>query len=58
MGNDILQAAPNDLANLSHWLFNTTLLLHFLRCDESTSQICEILGLFGLMEELLNVVYG
>ncbi|KIM30850.1 hypothetical protein M408DRAFT_271449 [Serendipita vermifera MAFF 305830] len=54
---EVVMANPNDLGNLSHWLFNTTLLLHLLRCDESTAQICEILGLFGLMEELVNVVY-
>ncbi|CAG8768007.1 4136_t:CDS:2, partial [Acaulospora colombiana] len=51
-------ANPNDLSNLTHWLFNATLLLHLLLCDESTSHICEILGLFGLMEEMVNVIYG
>lgn len=55
---EVVMANPNDLVSLSHWLFNTTLLLHLLRCDESTSQICEILGLFGLLEEMVNVIYG
>ena len=54
----IPQSKPTDLASLSYWLFNTTLLLHLLRCDDDTNQICEILGLFGLIEELLNVIYG
>lgn len=54
---EVVMAKPDDLASLTHWLFNTTLLLHLLRCDESTAQICEILGLFGLMEELVNVVF-
>jgi len=52
------QSKPSDVAALSYWLFNTTLLLHLLRCDKDTNQICEILGLFGLIEELLNVIYG
>jgi len=52
------QSKPNDVASLSYWLFNTTLLLHLLRCDDDTNQICEILGLFGLIEEFLNVIYG
>jgi hypothetical protein len=54
----IPQSKPTDVASLSYWLFNTTLLLHLLRCDNDTNQICEILGLFGLIEELLNVIYG
>ncbi|PVF94843.1 hypothetical protein CPB86DRAFT_808363 [Serendipita vermifera] len=54
---EVVMANPNDLSNLTHWLFNATLLLHLLLCDESTSQICEILGLFGLMEEMVNVIY-
>ena len=54
----IPQTRPTDVASLSYWLFNTTILLHLLRCDNDTNQICDILGLFGLIEELLNVIYG
>ncbi|KAG8837052.1 hypothetical protein FRC18_010171 [Serendipita sp. 400] len=54
---EVVMTKPDDLGSLTHWLFNITLLLHLLRCDDSTAQVCEILGLFGLIEELVNVIY-
>ncbi|KAG8833767.1 hypothetical protein FRC17_010140 [Serendipita sp. 399] len=54
---EVVMVKPDDLSSLTHWLFNVTLLLHLLRCDDSTAQVCEILGLFGLIEELVNVIY-
>lgn len=56
-----VQARPDrqeDMAHLAFWLYNSTLLLHLLRCDGDLYDMCEALDLFSLMEELVNAIYG
>ncbi len=47
-----------DMAYLSFWLYNSTLLLHLLRCDRDLHDMCETLDLYSLLEELVNAIYG
>lgn len=43
---------------MSFWLYNTTLFLHLLRCDNDVNVTLEEMELFGLLEELLNAIFG
>jgi hypothetical protein len=47
-----------DLAFLSFWAYNTTLLLHLLRSDPGLGPACGELGLLGMVEELINAIHG
>ena len=42
----------------SSQLYNTTLWLHLMKCDESINQTCEALGSFEMIEEVINSVFG
>ncbi|PPQ62739.1 hypothetical protein CVT24_000433 [Panaeolus cyanescens] len=46
-----------DLPCLVFWLYNTTLWLHLMACDNSISEACEMLGSFDIIEEVINSVY-
>ncbi|KAF9040523.1 DIL domain-containing protein [Panaeolus papilionaceus] len=46
-----------DLPCLVFWLYNTTLWLHLMACDQSISEACEMLGSFDIIEEVINSVY-
>ncbi|KAF9535373.1 DIL domain-containing protein [Crepidotus variabilis] len=46
-----------DLQCLVFWLYNTTLWLHLLECDNSINEACEMLGSFELIEEVVNSVF-
>ncbi|EKM83522.1 hypothetical protein AGABI1DRAFT_117026 [Agaricus bisporus var. burnettii JB137-S8] len=46
-----------DLTCLTFWLYNTTLWLHFIRCDNAINRTCEFMGTFELIEEVINSVY-
>ncbi|EIN14146.1 hypothetical protein PUNSTDRAFT_95756 [Punctularia strigosozonata HHB-11173 SS5] len=48
---------PDDIACLIFWLYNTTVWLHLLRCDQSINEACELLGSFVLIEEVINSVF-
>ena len=52
------QACSEDLPSLTFWLFNSTILLHLLRSDQDVSNVMEHLALFGLLEELINAIFG
>ncbi|KAK7064296.1 DIL domain-containing protein [Favolaschia claudopus] len=47
----------DDVTCLVFWLRNTTIWLHLLRCDNSISEACEMLGSFELIEEVINSVF-
>ncbi|KAF8319361.1 hypothetical protein DL93DRAFT_2132412 [Clavulina sp. PMI_390] len=47
-----------DLPHTTFWLYNTTLLLHLLRCDHALFDICESMDLFFLLEELIRSLYA
>ncbi|KAI0304804.1 DIL domain-containing protein [Russula brevipes] len=46
-----------DLTCLVFWLYNTTVWLHLMRCDNSINEACELLGSFVLIEEVINSVF-
>ncbi|KAK4688691.1 hypothetical protein P7C73_g1422, partial [Tremellales sp. Uapishka_1] len=46
-----------DLAYLSFWAYNTTVLLYLLRSDDGLRQACEEMNLMSLVEELINAIH-
>lgn len=48
----------DELPYLAFWSYNATLLLHLLITDEELHGACEELGLFGMLEELINAIHG
>ena len=52
------QSRAEDLSCLVFWLYNMTLWLHLLECDNSINEACEMLGSFELIEEVINSVFG
>ncbi|PSR75867.1 hypothetical protein PHLCEN_2v8781 [Hermanssonia centrifuga] len=48
----------DDLTYLVFWLYNITIWLHLMRCDEALKETCELLGSYTLIEEILNSVFG
>lgn len=54
---EVVYNQPDDVVHLAFWLYNTTILLHLLRTDPDVAETCDILGLFVLLEELLNAIY-
>ncbi|GLB36057.1 putative DIL [Lyophyllum shimeji] len=47
----------DDVTCLVFWLYNTTIWLHLLQCDNSINEACEMLGSFELIEEVINSVF-
>ncbi|RDB29224.1 Dilute domain-containing protein C25B8.08 [Hypsizygus marmoreus] len=47
----------DDVTCLVFWLYNTTIWLHLLQCDNSINEACEMLGSFDLIEEVINSVF-
>jgi len=47
----------DDATSLIFWLYNITVWMHLMRCDNAINETCEMLGLFSLMEEILNSVF-
>lgn len=47
----------DDLSCLVFWLYNITVWLHLMRCDEALKETCEMLGSYTLIEEILNSVF-
>jgi hypothetical protein len=43
---------------LAFWLYNLTLLLHFLECDKTLSEVLDLLGALEAVDELINAVFG
>ncbi|KAF5375121.1 hypothetical protein D9758_000363 [Tetrapyrgos nigripes] len=48
---------PEDITCLVFWLYNTTVWLHLMQCDNSISEACEMLGSLELIEETINSVF-
>ncbi|TFY55227.1 hypothetical protein EVJ58_g8382 [Rhodofomes roseus] len=44
----------DDATTLIFWLYNTTVWLHLMRCDNAINETLEMLGSFALIEEILN----
>jgi hypothetical protein len=53
-----VQNRSEDVTYLVFWLYNTTILLHLLECDNSINEACEMLGSFEHLEEVINTVTG
>lgn len=58
LSHPLSQNRPDDVTCLVFWLFNATILLHLLQCDTSINEVCEMLGSFELIEEVINSVFG
>lgn len=54
----VCQARPDDLPTLAFWLFNTTLFLHLLSCDNDVNAVPDIVELFEIAEDVVNAIYG
>ncbi|KAG8950964.1 hypothetical protein FRC03_012690, partial [Tulasnella sp. 419] len=54
---EVAHSRAEDLSQLCFWLYNSTLLLHLLRCDNEINETCEYLEMFDLLEELINAIY-
>lgn len=52
------QNRADDAVCLVFWLYNTTIWLHLMKCDESINEACEMMGLFELIEEVINSIFG
>ncbi|KIJ68538.1 hypothetical protein HYDPIDRAFT_173232 [Hydnomerulius pinastri MD-312] len=46
-----------DITCLIFWLYNVTIWLHLMQCDNSINDACEMLGSFELMEQVINSVF-
>lgn len=55
---DYAQSHSEDPTYLIFWLYNTTVWLHLMRCDNAINNTCEALGSLSLVEEILNSVFG
>ena len=56
--SSFVQSRADDLICLTFWLYNTTVWLHLLQCDNTINEACEMLGSFDLIEEVINSVFG
>lgn len=52
------QNQAEDLASLVFWLYNLTIWLHLMKCDDAIRETCELLDSYTLIEEILNSVFG
>jgi len=52
------QSRSEELSYLVFWLYNATIWLHLLECDNSIREACEMLDSFELIEEAINSVFG
>ncbi|KAG9314294.1 hypothetical protein JVU11DRAFT_5083 [Chiua virens] len=46
-----------DVTCLIFWLYNVTVWLHLMQCDNSINDACEMLGSFELLEQVINSVF-
>ncbi|KAG6334044.1 hypothetical protein ID866_5047 [Astraeus odoratus] len=46
-----------DVTCLIFWLYNVTLWLHLMQCDNTINDACEMLGSFELLEQVINSVF-
>ncbi|GJJ09439.1 hypothetical protein Clacol_003661 [Clathrus columnatus] len=53
----IIFANPDDIVLQTFWLYNMTVLLHFIQCDNSIADICDLLELFALLQGLIRAIY-
>lgn len=56
--NNRQQNQGDDITCLVFWLYNTTIWLHLMQCDNSINEACQMLGSFELIEEVINSVFG
>lgn len=47
----------DDITTLVFWLYNLTVWLHLMECDNAISEACEMLGSFEIIEEVINSVF-
>ncbi|PCH33875.1 hypothetical protein WOLCODRAFT_135367 [Wolfiporia cocos MD-104 SS10] len=47
----------DDATALIFWMYNITVWLHLMRCDNAINETCEMLNLFAIVEEILNSVF-
>ncbi|EMD41976.1 hypothetical protein CERSUDRAFT_102361 [Gelatoporia subvermispora B] len=54
---DVFFSREEDITALLFWLYNTTVWLHLMRCDDAINETCEELGSFVAVEEIINSVF-
>ncbi|KAF8632573.1 hypothetical protein AX15_001783 [Amanita polypyramis BW_CC] len=54
---DMLFRQPENITLLIFWLHNVTIWLHFVQCDRTIGDPCELIGMFDLLEDLINSAY-
>ncbi|KAG5653579.1 hypothetical protein H0H81_012086 [Sphagnurus paluster] len=54
---DAFFSRADDVTCLVFWLYNTTIWLHLMQCDNSINEACEMLGSFEMIEEVINSVF-
>lgn len=52
-----LQARKYDMTHLAFWLFNVTVLLHFIRCDRIADEKCIAIDADMVLEDLINAIF-
>ncbi|KAF8140333.1 DIL domain-containing protein [Boletus edulis] len=50
-------SSSEDVTCLIFWLYNVTIWLHLMQCDNSINDACEMLGSFELLEQVINSVF-
>ncbi|OCH94762.1 hypothetical protein OBBRIDRAFT_845272 [Obba rivulosa] len=54
---EVFFSRDEDITTLLFWLYNTTVWLHLMRCDDTINETCEELGSFITVEDTINSVF-
>ncbi|CAE6426696.1 unnamed protein product [Rhizoctonia solani] len=54
---ETIRARKFDMTHLAFWLFNVTLLLHFIRCDRVADEKCIAIDADMILEDLVNAIF-
>ncbi|CAE6471778.1 unnamed protein product [Rhizoctonia solani] len=54
---ETIRARKFDMTHLAFWLFNVTLLLHFIRCDRVADEKCIAIDADMILEDLINAIF-
>ncbi|KAH7340418.1 DIL domain-containing protein [Rhizoctonia solani] len=54
---ETIRARKFDMTHLAFWLFNVTLLLHFIRCDRLADEKCIAIDADMILEDLINAIF-
>ncbi|KAF8610615.1 hypothetical protein BDV93DRAFT_463648 [Ceratobasidium sp. AG-I] len=54
---ETIRARKYDMAHLAFWLFNVSVLLHFIRCDRLADEKCVSIDADMVLEDLINAIF-